>query len=134
MCGTLELSKNVLDHFNSFKKIIGDLTHPAYTEPLDPNFVSWGGEKKKKSTPKRFKCKWLPTLLTVEHKGTTRKLWRSSTDDSMPCHAIKRIVKAADGSRLHEQLRAHAKALGGGVSPLPKRIASIHRPPCSLFF
>ena len=29
---------------------------------------------------------------------------------------------STENPRLHEQLRAHAKALGGGVSPLPKRV------------
>ena len=41
--------------------------------------------------------KWLPTTRTVKHKGAVRKLWRSSKDASVL--AVKRIVRAADGTR-----------------------------------
>ena len=41
--------------------------------------------------------KWLPTSRTVTLKGASRKLWRSAKDASVL--AVKRIVKAADGSR-----------------------------------
>ena len=41
--------------------------------------------------------KWLPTNRTVKHKGVVRKLWKSAKDASVL--AVKRIVKAADGSK-----------------------------------
>ena len=41
--------------------------------------------------------KWLPTQRTVKHKGAVRKLWRSTKDAAVL--AVKRIVKAADGSK-----------------------------------
>jgi len=40
---------------------------------------------------------WIQTSRTVTVKGTVRKLWRSAKDASLL--AVKRIVKAADGSK-----------------------------------
>ena len=40
---------------------------------------------------------WLPTSRSVVHKGASRKLWRSAKDAAVT--AVKRVVKAADGSR-----------------------------------
>ena len=42
-------------------------------------------------------AKWIPTNRTLKHKGVVRKLWRSAKDASVT--AVKRIVKAADGSK-----------------------------------
>ena len=49
------------------------------------------------NTHKTHAPRWLPTTRTVVHKNTVCKLWRSANDTSVL--AIKRIVKAADGSR-----------------------------------
>ena len=40
---------------------------------------------------------WLPTDRKATHKGRQRKLWRSAKDASVL--AVKRVVKAADGTR-----------------------------------
>ena len=49
------------------------------------------------STRTSMAPKWLPTSRTVTLKGTVRKLWKSAKDASVL--AVKRIVKAADGSK-----------------------------------
>ena len=73
----------------------------ALPQPKAPNADgSYGGST---HAPRKPAPKWLPTSRTVKHKGTggkktiNRKLWRSATDASVL--AVKRIVKAADGSK-----------------------------------
>ena len=67
-----------------------------------PSTIQGGGRRPTGRTPKphvsaKASTKWLPTSRTVTLKGTVRKLWRSAKDASVT--AVKRIVKAADGSK-----------------------------------
>ena len=57
-----------------------------------------GARKQRRNKPKALKesAAWLPTNRTVKHKGVVRKLWKSAKDASVL--AVKRVVKAADGS------------------------------------
>jgi len=41
--------------------------------------------------------KWVKTTETVRHKGATRPVWRSAKDAAV--RAVRRLVKAADGTR-----------------------------------
>ena len=59
------------------------------------NALRVGGKVKRPTTG--VAAKWLPTSRTVKHKGAVRKLWRSAKDAAV--QAVKRIVKAADGTR-----------------------------------
>ena len=60
--------------------------------------VSRQGAKKRPAKAQRSPtARWLPTARTVKHRGAVRKLWRSAADASVL--AVKRIVRAADGSR-----------------------------------
>ena len=54
---------------------------------------------------RRPNAKWLPTTSSVKHKGAVRKLWRSAKDATVL--AVKRIVKAADGTRKARFERVH---------------------------
>jgi hypothetical protein len=60
------------------------------TECKYPHYV--GGRRAMSRAPK-----WQPTQRSVVHKGRSRKVWRNAHDASV--FAIKRAVKAADGSR-----------------------------------
>ena len=68
-------------------------------EPLQPRVgggrkVGRGGAKPAKAKPA---AKWVATGRKVLHKGAQRQVWRSSGDPSKL--AVKRVAKAADGSR-----------------------------------
>ena len=55
------------------------------------------GGRSGKTRVAQTQSKWLPTRRSIHHKGALRKVWTDSRNAAVL--AVKRIVKAADGSK-----------------------------------